>query len=192
MNFFTKWITDFAKIFLALAFAIVFMQAPAFTNQYLTVIQEIIRESRKDIELRKEVAIRFYRLPREDKEFLEKLQEREPANAEGLRISIEYNNTLNNILQEIKSYNSLVQPFIMIKYNLANNQERSYELFNSLYEKYEVQTVFNKTSAIYASIGLFIGLLMYNLLLLFTIGIYRCCVITCKSTVFMFRKKQKI
>ena len=60
MRLIARWLSESISIGLALLLAVLAMQAPAFTREYVSTLLQVAQDSRHDIEQRKASARQFY------------------------------------------------------------------------------------------------------------------------------------
>src|SRR5579864_7408773 len=89
MTLIRRWLSESISIALALLFAMLAMQAPAFTREYAAALLQVAQDARRDIDQRKASARQFYGIKAaEDDQFVTALHSFEPSNAETLALSL--------------------------------------------------------------------------------------------------------
>src|SRR5689334_18632528 len=115
MRFLGRWLSNSFGMACALLFAILAMQAPAFTREYLSALLQVTQDSRRDIEQRKASAQTYYPIgaqDRDDDRFVAALRRFEPSNAETLALSLERTRTLRDAYDRIAGSRALAQPIV--------------------------------------------------------------------------------
>src|SRR5258708_32193029 len=85
-----RWLSESISIALALLFAVLAMQAPAFTREYPAALLQVAQDARRDIEQRKASARQFYGIKAAgDEQFVVALQSFRPSNAATLALSLQ-------------------------------------------------------------------------------------------------------
>jgi Protein of unknown function (DUF2937) len=116
MRFVGRWLGNAINIALALVFAIVAMQAPAFTRDYAEALLQVAQDSRRDIEQRKASARRFYPITAEgDDQVIAALKPYEPSNAETLALSVDRARRLQAAYDRITGSNAMLQPIAALR-----------------------------------------------------------------------------
>src|SRR5258708_39451132 len=111
MNLIRRWLSESISIALALLFAVLAMQAPAFTREYAAALLQVAQDARRDIEQRKASARQFYGIKAAgDEQFGAALQSFEPSNAETLALSLQRTQTLQGAYDSIAGAPPLLRP----------------------------------------------------------------------------------
>ena len=167
MRFLASWLSSSIVTCVALAGAIMAMQAPAFTREYAGALLQVAQDSRRDIEGRVASARQHYGLPEApDAELLGRLRRVEPSNAETLAWSMERSQTFTGAYERIARSPLAFQP-ITAAVDAVVRDPRGYKraVLRTLLETYAVQLDFTAAAAIYAVIGFFLGSLAARLAL---------------------------
>src|SRR6266851_4601281 len=113
MNLIRRWLSESISIALALLFAVLAMQAPAFTREYAAALLQVAQDARRDIEQRKASARQFYGIKAAgDEEFVVALQSFEPSNAETLALSLQRTQALQGAYDRIAGAAPLLRPVV--------------------------------------------------------------------------------
>jgi hypothetical protein len=167
MTFLGRWLSDALRLAAALAGAIVLLQAPAFTREYMAALLQVAEDSGRDIEQRKVSARQHYGIPAEadDQAFLAALGQHEPSNAETLTLSMERNRALRGAYERITAQPVLLQP-VVAAVDAAVRDEHGYKaaVLRTLAQTYAVQIDFRLASVIYGLAGLLTGSLLGQLI----------------------------
>lgn len=166
MSLIGRWLSESISIGLALLFAVLAMQAPAFTREYAGTLLQVAQDSRHDIEQRKTSARQFYGISeKSDDRFVAALRGFEPSNAETLALSLDRSNTLQRACDRIAAAPLLLRPIVALRD--AFDDEHGYKavIWRTLLGTYGVQIDFSMAAAAYGFAGLLIGSLIAQLLL---------------------------
>jgi len=165
MNLVGRWLSDFLRLGIGLAAALVAMQVPALTGSYAAALIQVAEESRRDIEGRKDVARGYYRLEdRSDSGVVAALRQREPSNAQGLEASIAREGVLRAAHARIAAAPALLRP-IEAALDVSDDPYGSKRaVLNTAIGLHEPQILLGLAAATYALAGLLLGLLAANLL----------------------------
>jgi hypothetical protein len=151
---------------LALASAILAMQAPAFTREYASALLQVAQDSRRDVEQRKASARQFYNITAEDDaQFIQALKPFEPSNAETLALSLERTEVLRSAQERIARSPLLVKPIAAAWDALDDSRGYKAAVWHTLLDTYDIQVNFGRASAAYAVAGLLLGSFLAQLLL---------------------------
>jgi Protein of unknown function (DUF2937) len=164
MRFMGRWLFHGAGLALALLMGVLAMQAPAFTHEYESALQQVAAEIRQDVDDRKSAASQYYgiaALP--DDEFVAALKAREPSNAETLARSIERARRLNAAHAEITQSAPMFQPIIAFGDAWRDPDGSKAAIWRLALRNYAVQLDFSLAAAAYSFIGLMLGSLVAEL-----------------------------
>ena len=85
MRFLGRWFSDALRLGLSLAGALLFMQAPALSHDYVAALRQVADAQRRAIAGREATARSYYDLPSaSEADLMATLRDREPSNAAGL------------------------------------------------------------------------------------------------------------
>lgn len=166
MRLIARWLSESISIGLALLLAVLAMQAPAFTREYVSTLLQVAQDSRHDIEQRKASARQFYGIAeKNDDRFVAALRGFEPSNAETLALSLDRSNTLQDARDRIAGTQPLLRPIAALRD--AFDDEHGYKavIWRTLLGSYGVQIDFSAAAAVYGFVGLLLGSLIAQLLL---------------------------
>jgi Protein of unknown function (DUF2937) len=165
MRFIGRWLGNAVNIALALVFAIVAMQAPAFTRDYAEALLQVAQDSRRDIEQRKASARRFYPITAEsDEQVIAALRPFEPSNAETLAFSVDRARRLEAAYQKIAGTPPLLQPIAALSDGLEDEHGYKAAVWRTLLATYVPHLDFGIAAAAYGLVGLLAGSFMAQLL----------------------------
>ena len=160
-RFVARWLADTLQLALPLAFAIVAMQLPAFTNEYTAALLQVTSDAQRDIDQRETAARSYYNLPSgTDDQLIEGLRTREPSNAESLSRSIAHGRELKAAWARITAAPPLLQPptALMDAFNDPDGSKR--EILRTAWQTHVTQIAFSTAAAIYGLIGILVGALL--------------------------------
>jgi hypothetical protein len=161
MRFITRWLSDAAGLALALAAAILLMQAPAFTREYTAALLQVAEDSGRDIDQRKASARAFYGIAAEGEEsFLAELRRVEPSNAATLGQSVERNRVLRAAYERIAGAPALERPVVAALDAASDETGYKHAVLRTLAQTYAVQADFTSGAALYGIAGLLLGSLL--------------------------------
>jgi hypothetical protein len=166
MSLIRRWLSESISIALALLFAVLAMQAPAFTREYAAALLQVAQDARRDIEQRKASARQFYGIKAAgDEQFVAALQSFEPSNAETLALSLQRTQTLQGAYDRIAGAPPLLRPLVAARD--AFDDERGYKatILRTLVGTYSAQLDFSIAAAAYGFAGLLTGSLLAQLVL---------------------------
>ena len=165
MRFIGRWLGNAVNVALALIFAIVAMQAPAFTRDYAEALLQVAQDSRRDIDQRKASARRFYPITAEsDEQVIAALRPFEPSNAETLALSVDRARRLQAAYQEITRTPPLLQPIAALSDALEDEHGYKATVLRTLFGTYVPHLDFSFTAAAYGLVGLLAGSFLAQLL----------------------------
>jgi len=169
MRFLGRWLSNSISMAFALLFAILVMQAPAFTREYLSALLQVTQDSRRDIDQRKASAQTYYPIGAEDRDddrFVAALRRFEPSNADTLALSLERTRTLRSAYDTILQSGALAGPVVAVR-DAAFGDPLGYKeaIWRTLLGTYAVQLDFGVAAAVYGLAGLLTGAFIAELLL---------------------------
>jgi hypothetical protein len=162
MGFLGRWISDSIRFGLALAFALGAMQAPALTDAYADALLQVAATSRRDLEERKQIAIRHYgwQADGSDAAVMAQLQPVEPANAAGLQATLAREALARDTHAALMGHNGLTRP-VHAAWSLADDpQGERRAVMRVVLDNYEPAVRLGLTDAVYGFLGLTSGLLL--------------------------------
>jgi len=166
MGFVGRWLGDAVRLGAALFFALAAMQVPALTENYASALAQIAADIRRDIAGREEIARRFHRLDGSGAPLVEALRPLEPANAEGLRGSAAREGSLRAASERLAAAPALLRPLAALR-DLADDPGGTKRAVLSLAtERHAPQLLLNAAALTYGLVGLVLGLLLADALLL--------------------------
>jgi len=166
MGLLRRWLSHSLALALALLCAVLAMQAPALTHDYMAALLQVGREAQRDIDEHLATARRFYAIAGDDEDSVVKaLAAVEPANAESLAQSIAHARGLDAAYRELDGTTPLLRPIIALGDALAEERRDRAEIWGTLFETFEPQITLTFDAGVYALIGLLFGTLAAQLLL---------------------------
>src|SRR5690348_6290668 len=166
MSLIRRWLSESISIALALAFAVLAMQAPAFTREYAAALLQVAQDARRDIDQRMASARQFYGIKAAgDGPFVEALQSYEPSNAETLALSLQRTRTLQGAHDRIAAAAPLLRPLVAARDALDDEHGYKAKILRTLAGTYGAQLDFGMAAATYGFAGLLMGSLLAQLVL---------------------------
>jgi hypothetical protein len=164
MRFIGRWLGNAVNIAFALVFAILAMQAPAFTRDYAEALLQVAQDSRRDIEQRKASARHYYPITAEgDEQVIAALRSFEPSNAETLALSVERARSLQASYEKIQRAPALLQPITAVSDAFADEHGYKSAVWQTLLGSYAPHLDFSVAAAAYGLAGLLLGSLAAQL-----------------------------
>jgi hypothetical protein len=165
MGFLARWLSHSIDIALALFFAILAMQAPAFTREYAATLLQVAQDSQRDIDQRKDSARQFYGITAgSDEQFVAALKAFEPSNAETLALSLERSQALRGAYNRITAASPWLRPLTALRDALDDPHHYKAAIWQTLLSTYAVQVDFSIAAAVYGLGGLALGSLTAQVL----------------------------
>ena len=166
MSLIRRWLSESISIALALLFATLAMQAPAFTREYTAALLQVAQDARRDIEQRKASARQFYGIKADaDDQFVAALQSFEPSNAETLALSLQRTQTLQSAYDRVSGAPPLLRPLVAARDALEDEHGYKATILRTLVGTYSAQLDFSVAAAAYGFAGLLMGSLLAQLVL---------------------------
>ena len=166
MSLIRRWLSESISIALALLFAVLAMQAPAFTREYAGALLQVAQDARRDIEQRKASARQFYGIKATgDEQFVAALQSFEPSNAETLSLSLQRTQALQGAYDRIASAPPLLRPLVAARDAFEDDHGYKATILRTLVGTYSAQLDFSMAAAAYGFVGLLMGSLLAQLVL---------------------------
>jgi hypothetical protein len=161
-RFLGRWLSDTLRLGLALVLAISAMQVPALTDAYTLALQQIAADARRDIDQRKDIARQHYRWTDagSDSAVISALRPVEPANAEGLQLSVEREQVLRDTHDRLMERPALLRPLAALQDLLADERGGKRAVLSLAVGSHTPQVVLGTAAAIYGLAGLMTGLLL--------------------------------
>jgi hypothetical protein len=161
MGFLGRWLSDTLRLALALAGAILLMQAPALTREYAAALLQVTEDAQRDIEQREASARRFYGIAAPSgAPFVAALEPHEPSNAETLALSLDRTAVLRGAYDRIAAAPALLQPVVAALDALDDEHGYKAAVLHTLARTYAVQVSFGAAPLAYGIFGLFLGSLL--------------------------------
>lgn len=166
MGLLRRWLSHSLALASALLFAVLAMQAPALTHDYMAALLQIERELQQDIDQRVATARRVYAIAAADENGVAAaLTSLEPANAESLARSIARARRLDATYRALSATTPVARPIVAFGDALAaEGQDRS-QIWNTLFATFDPQISLTFDAGLYALLGLLFGTLVAQLLL---------------------------
>jgi len=166
MNLIRRWLSESISIALALLFAVLAMQAPAFTREYAAALLQVAQDARRDIEQRKASARQFYGIKAAgDEQFVVALQSFEPSNAETLALSLQRTQALQGAYDRIAGAPPLLRPVVAARDAFEDEHGYKATILRTLVGTYGAQLDFSIPAAAYGFVGLLTGSLLAQLVI---------------------------
>ncbi|HUN42238.1 MAG TPA: DUF2937 family protein [Acetobacteraceae bacterium] len=159
MRFLGRWVADCLELTFMLAGAVLFMQIPAVTHQYVVALQQVAQAARRDIDQREADARSYYHLPpnADDAAVIAALQSREPSNAEGLQESVARASVFADTAAQIDAASPLSQPIAAVLDASRRPDQDKLTVLRTCLETYEPQLTLGLAAVIYGIAGLLVG-----------------------------------
>jgi Protein of unknown function (DUF2937) len=166
MNLVRRWLSESISIALALMFAVLAMQAPAFTREYAAALLQVAQDARRDIEQRKTSARQFYGIKAAgDEQFVAALHSFEPSNAETLALSLQRTQALQGTYDRIADASPLLRPLVAARDAFEDEHGYKATILRTLLGTYSAQLDFSLAAGAYGFVGLLLGSLLAQLVL---------------------------
>jgi len=166
MDLLRRWLSHSLALALALVCAVLAMQAPALTHDYMAALLQVEREAQRDIDERVATARRFYAIAAEDEDGVAKaLASVEPANAESLAQSVAHARRLDAAYRQLGETTPLIRPMIALGDAVGEEGQDRTAIWRTLFETFEPQISLTFDAGVYALFGLLLGMLAAQLLL---------------------------
>jgi len=160
------WIAQSLNLIFALLLAVLAMQAPVVTHEYLSTLSQVADAAKQDIEQRKASARQFYPIQTDDDDqFVAALRTYEPSNAETLALSIEKERALRAAFDGISASRPLLQPITAAIDAVRDDKGLKATIWRGLLASYEPQISFSVAALIYGLGGLLVGTFLAQLLI---------------------------
>ncbi|HEY3918647.1 MAG TPA: DUF2937 family protein [Stellaceae bacterium] len=167
MRFLGRWLSHSVRLGLALFFALVAMQAPAFTADYTASLLQVSGDARRDIDQREAAARQYYDLPAgDDAALIAGLRAHEPANAATLALSVDRAETLRSARERILAAPALLQPLVAIVDATRDPAGYKAAIWKTQLRTYVVHLDLTLAAIGYGLAGLVLGSLLGHLLCL--------------------------
>jgi hypothetical protein len=115
MSFLGRWLSDVIRLALSLAGALLFMQAPALSHDYVAALAQVADSENRDIAGREATARNYYDLQTaSETNLLATLRDREPSNAAGLDQSRAEADALATALAHIRQSPPSLRPIVAV------------------------------------------------------------------------------
>lgn len=166
MSLVARWLTQSVNLAVVLGFAIIAMQAPAFTRDYAGALLQVAAETRRDVDYREASARQFYALnATEDAALIDALRKVEPSNAETLERSVARAHHLQQAYDTITEAPLLMQPIAALRDAWDDAQGDKAAIRNLTLGGYRAQIDLSLAAAVYGIAGVVLGSLVAQLLL---------------------------
>lgn len=166
LGFVARWLSDAIRLGLSLAAALVFLQVPAVTHEYLAALRQVTGEARRDIDQREASARQFYHLAADsDEGFIAALRPVEPSNAEALAASVRRMQVLRAAYDRISAAPPLLRPVRAALDVLSGAAAETRPVLATTLDTYVPQVTLSGEAAIYGAVGLALGAFAAQLLL---------------------------
>lgn len=166
MRFLGRWLSQSVNLALSLFLAILAMQAPAFTREYVGALLQVAAEARRDIEQREASARQFYGIAAtQDEELVRMLRAYEPSNAETLAQSLDRARNLQQAHDDITRSAPMFQPIAALRGAWDDPAGDKAAIWKLSLGTYNAQLDLSLAAALYGVAGLILGSLLGQLVL---------------------------
>jgi hypothetical protein len=168
MRFLKRWLSHSVRLALALVFAVIAMQAPAFTRDYATALLQVGADARRDVDQREATARQYYSLPAQgdDAALIQALQSHEPANAGALTHSLDRVSSLQAARGHIDASIAVLQPVVALADAAHDPGGYKAAIWRTTLQTYVIHLDLTLAALLYGSLGLLLGSLLGHLLAL--------------------------
>lgn len=165
MRFLKRWLSHSVRLALALLFAIIAMQAPAFTNDYATALLQVSADARRDVDQREATARQYYGVQAgDDASLIAALRAHEPANAETLALSLDRVASLQAALAHITGSAAIFQPVVALADAAHDPGGYKAAIWQTELQTYTIHLDLTVAALLYGVVGLLLGSLLGHLL----------------------------
>jgi hypothetical protein len=165
MRFLKRWLSHSVRLALALVFAIIAMQAPAFTNDYTTALLQVGADARRDVDQREATARQYYALQAgDDASLIAALRAHEPANAEALVRSLDRITALEAARGHIGASPAVFQPLVALADAAHDPGGYKAAIWHTAFQTYVIHLDLTIAAILYGAAGLLLGSLLGHLL----------------------------
>ena len=166
MGLLRRWLANSLTLGLGLLFAVLTMQAPALTHDYMAALLQVERGLQQDIDQRVATARRVYAIAEGDEDGVAAARApREPANAESLTRSIARVRRLDAAYRALGGTNPAARPLVALSDALAEEGQDRTQIWGTLFETFTPEISLTFDGGLYALLGLLLGTLVAQLLL---------------------------
>ncbi|HLI23005.1 MAG TPA: DUF2937 family protein [Stellaceae bacterium] len=161
MRFLRRWLSHSIRLGLALFLALVLMQAPAFTADYVNALLQVGSDARRDIDQREAAARHYYNIPPgDDASLIAALKPHEPANAATLALSLDRASSLIAARQRILARPAVIQPLAAIADAARDPNGYKAAVWRTELATYTVHLDLTLAAIGYGIVGLMLGSLL--------------------------------
>lgn|SRR6185437_10148722 len=166
MRFLKRWLSHSVRLALALLFAVIAMQAPAFTHDYATALLQVSADARRDVDQRETAARQYYALPTggDDASLIRALQAHEPANAETLAHSVDRVSSLQSARLHIEGSMAIFQPIVALADAAHDPGSYKAAIWRTALQTYVIHLDLTLAAILYGAVGLLLGSLLGHVL----------------------------
>jgi Protein of unknown function (DUF2937) len=159
-----RWLSNTVTLAVALGAAILAMQAPSVTREYLAALQQIAAEARSEVDQSIAAARRQHRIaPTADEQVVAALKAKDAAGAERLALAIEQAGTLRQDQQRLAADPDLRRPVTVAWDAWRSPQGHKRAVLETVLARYEPAIHLDAASALYGLAGLLLGSLLVQL-----------------------------
>ena len=167
MRLLRRWLSHSVRLALALLFAVIAMQAPAFTNDYANALLQVGADARRDVDQREAAARQYYALTAtDDASLIDALRAHEPANAETLAQSLDRVAALQAARSHILASPAIFQPLVALADAAHDPVGYKAAIWRTELRTYLVHLDLTAAAMLYGVAGLLTGSLLGHLLCL--------------------------
>jgi Protein of unknown function (DUF2937) len=167
MRFLKRWLSHSVRLGLALALAVLAMQAPAFTNDYATALLQVSADARRDVDQREAGARQYYALRTgDDTSLIDALRAHEPANADALVQSLDRVAALQMARRHIENSATIFQPLVALADAAHDPGGYKAAIWQTTFQTYTIHLDLTIAAVLYGAAGLLLGSLLGHLLCL--------------------------
>lgn len=158
MGFMARWLSDAIGLVCALACAVLAMQLPALTRDYMSALLQISQDARRDIDQREASARQYYHITdTTDAQVVAALKEHEPSNAVTLQESLDRAGALQAAYNRINTTPPLLQPPVAALDALRDDRGFRLTVLRTTIASYTPQIVLSLAAGVYGVVGLILG-----------------------------------
>jgi len=158
VGFMARWLSDAIGLVCALAFAVLAMQLPALTRDYMGALLQVSQDARRDIDQREASARQYYHITdTTDAQVIAALKEHEPSNAVTLQESLDRAGALQAAYDRINTTPPLLQPPVAALDAVRDEHGFRITVLRTTIEAYAPQIVLSLAAAMYGLVGLVVG-----------------------------------
>lgn len=158
MGLLTRWLAQALRLALPLMLALLAMQLPALAHQYEAALQQVAEAGRRDIAQRLAAARQFYPdAAGSDAQVMSTLQQREPANAKALHVSVVRTEALEDAHARVAGVAAVLRPIVAALDVTDDPTGEKQLVLQTTIATYSLQIELAGEALFYALAGLLVG-----------------------------------